>query len=385
MRFARDVRIGGLDFITATLLGNTLYRGGLRKSSKAKLALALLFAGASLAHAQEVFLDPTLCAEDVSNVGNCSANEVSLSSPTNVVITDVDGNVLTECVEGQQIKIGTLTAELDSNTGTRYDVTFWIGKLGNDPRLSTGAPACTALSLPEDSGSPFIDNFEPTADGCLDFAKPDAPIELTFGGGDAIFTCSNSNAGEPEDIVNGIAGNADLQVVTTWWQNSGFVCGTGDPALSPGSPSKCDFTRIELVPMVEADLSFVKTVLDVDGEGAAGAVDEAGDVITYQLEAQNNGTAILTNFNVGDPLFENFDPLTDCSPLNTTSLAPGAGVICLGKYTATQYDLDSNGDGDGDIDNQAFASSSQTGIVNDTAAGPVVQNNQLTLVKSATP
>ena len=95
----------------------------------ALLILLGLVVASPVASAQEVFEEQYLCAEDVSNVGSCTANEVSLSAPVGAVITDVDGNVLTECIEGQTIKIGTLDAQLDSNTGTRYDIAFWVGKI----------------------------------------------------------------------------------------------------------------------------------------------------------------------------------------------------------------------------------------------------------------
>ena len=57
-------------------------------------------------------------------------------------------------------------------------------------------------------------------------------------------------------------------MLTTWWQNSNFFCGAGnqtppfdvtDPVFSPGSPSKCDFTSIPLVPLINpATLTVTK-------------------------------------------------------------------------------------------------------------------------------
>ena len=337
--------------------------------------LAALVLTSPAALAQQQVVDPSLCAEDVSNIGNCTANEVSLSGVTNISVTDINDNLLTECTEGTVIKLATLTADLDSNTGTRYDITFWAGKFGNDPRISTGVESCIALSLPTDTGSSFIDHFEGADnDNCLDFAQPDVPIALNFGGNDTELTCSDSNND----------GFADIQVVTTWWQNTTFDCGVGDPLLSPGSPSKCDFTIIELVPIVTAGMSLTKSVLDVDGAGPGGSVDAAGDVITYQLLIENVDTATLTNVEAGDPLFEGFDQSVDCTPSLPTSLAQGESATCTGTYTATQADIDSNGGGDGDIDNQAFASSNEVGIINDTAEVPIVQNATKSITKTAT-
>jgi len=167
-------------------------------------------------------MEEYFCADDVSNVGSCTANEVSLSGVTNVTITDINDNPITECTDGQIIKIGTLDAELDSNTGTRWDVTFWIGRFGNDPRVPSGddPTACAVTSLPDNTGSAFIGDFEGPldTDNCEDFEQPPAPIVLSFGGGNATYECRDTNND----------GIADIQVLTTWHQNKAFFCGGGD-------------------------------------------------------------------------------------------------------------------------------------------------------------
>lgn len=144
------------------------------------------------------------CADDISNVGNCTANEVSLSGVTGVVITDVGGTVLTECYDGQLVKIANLDAALDNNTGQRWDIAFWIGRYGNDPRTPAGddPTACAVTSLPDDgTGAPWIADDD--GDNCWDFANPTEPVSLSFGGGPATYECRDSNGD----------GMADLQVL----------------------------------------------------------------------------------------------------------------------------------------------------------------------------
>ena len=333
------------------------------------LAGVLALAATSSAYAVQTLELETLCAEDVSNVGSCTANEVSLSNVTNVTITDLADNVLTECTAGQQIKILTLDAQLDANTGERFDVTFWIGRFGNDPRIATGNPAaCAALSLPDDTGSTFIANLEGgAADNCEDLAQPDVALPISFGGGGAELTCADSNG----DMI------ADLQVLTTWHQNTGFACGVGDPSLSPGAPSKCDYTIINLVPFIlNAEMSIEKTVTDVDGAGAGGSVDAVGDVISYQVVVTNTGDATLTNVDVDDPLLGDF--ACDVA-IPAATLAAGGVITCTGTYAATQADMDAAGP----ILNESFASSVETGILNDDASVPVVAVPGLTLEKTS--
>jgi len=271
------------------------------------LILFTFFAGL-LASSQAMAVVTTMteyfCADDVSNVGSCTANEVSLSGVTNVTITDINDNPIASCFDGQTIKIATLDAQLDSKTGTRWDVLFWIGRNGNDPRVpaSDDPAACAVTSLPDDTGSPFIADFEGPndTDNCEDFQKPPAPIDLTFGGGNATYVCKDSNGD----------GNADLQVLTTWWQNSNFFCGGGDqtppldindPVFSPGSPSKCDFSVIELVPIVQV-ASLTITKVSQGGTGSFGFVPSgfpAGSAFenpfTLDTTAPTPGTDSLTD------------------------------------------------------------------------------------------
>ena len=337
----------------------------------ASLAAVLALAMATPAFAVQTVELEYLCADDVSAIGSCTANEVSLANVTNVTITDLDDNVLTECTAGQQIKIQSLDAELNANTGTRYDVIFWIGRFGNDPRIGTGAvDACAAISLPDDTGSAFIGDFELGAntDNCEDLAQPPAPLPINFGGGGAELTCADSNG----DFI------ADLQIVTTWHQNENFDCGEGDPSLSPGAPSKCDYTILNLVPfIVNPAMSIEKTVTDVGGDGAGGNVDEVGDVITYQVLVTNTGDVPLTNVDIGDPLLLDFS----CDvTLPAATLAVAGVITCTGTYTATQADID----GGGPVLNESFATSDDTGLLNDDASVPVVQTPDVDVVKTAT-
>lgn len=270
------------------------------------------------AWAAPVGLNEYFCAEDIKNVGNCTANEVSLSGVTGVTITNVAGDLLTSCYDGQLVKIATLNAELDNNTGQRWDIAFWVGRYGNDPRTPAGGDptACAVRSLPDDgTGAPWIADDD--GDFCFDFAIPDAPVPLSFGGSDATFECRDSNND----------GIADLQVLTTWDQqatvlgnpNKGFFCGAGnqippydinDPVFEPGAPSKCDITTLDTVPLATvASLTVTKVSQGgVSTFGFAGAGFPSGTtfdgVFTLDTTNPTPGTASLT-----DPIIILNDPI----------------------------------------------------------------------------
>jgi uncharacterized repeat protein (TIGR01451 family) len=340
------------------------------------LVLLTAMAMSSAAFAAHPDLAEYWCAEDVSNVGNCSANEVSIANVTNV---EIEGNP-TSCTQGEVIQLNTLTAELDANTGERFDPTIWIGRFGNDPRLPATSTSCRVTSLPDNTGSLDILDLESGQDACLDLQQPAVPIQFT--------------ASEPTQIVCNDSdgdGQADVQVLITWWQNKNFVCAVGDPGgnlndpyFSPGSPSKCDYTVINFLDLqiVEnPDMSIVKSVVSVTG----GSADTAGDIITYSVLVTNTGDTPLTNVEVGDPIFEGYNQATDCTVALPAGLAPAASVTCTGTYTLTQADLDSNGNGDGDIDNQAFASADEVGVINDTAEVPLaIAPPTISLTKTGT-
>ena len=127
-------------------------------------------------------------------------------------------------------------------------------------------------------------------------------------------------------------------------------------------------------------LGITKTVTDVDGQGPTGSVDAAGDVISYEIVATNDGNTTLTNVTVSDPLLSDLT----CDPATPATLAPGESTTCTGSYTVTQGDIDGMGGGDGKIDNTATANSDQTNPVEASEDVPIMGTPDLDVVKVAT-
>jgi uncharacterized repeat protein (TIGR01451 family) len=130
--------------------------------------------------------------------------------------------------------------------------------------------------------------------------------------------------------------------------------------------------------------SIVKTVTDVDGAGALGVVDEAGDEIDYQIVVTNTGNVDLNGVSVSDPLLGGV--LTGAVESITAD-----GVLQVGEtwtytksYTATQADIDNNGGADGDIDNTATVSHSILDDLSSSAFVPIDQEPGVQIVKTGT-
>ena len=94
----------------------------------------------------------------------------------------------------------------------------------------------------------------------------------------------------------------------------------------------------------------VPTNTDNDGTGDI----SAGDTLTYTITATNNGTAVLTNMVISDPLIT---PASNTCP----TLTPSAICVLVGTYTVTAGDIAA-----GMIDNTASSDTDQTEPVDDS-------------------
>jgi uncharacterized repeat protein (TIGR01451 family) len=114
--------------------------------------------------------------------------------------------------------------------------------------------------------------------------------------------------------------------------------------------------------------------LDKDGVLLLGTDGKAtvGDVIEYTLSATNNGNQTLTSVRINDP---RLTTLT-CNTAMPATLAPGASLVCTGRYPITQQDIDA-----GKVNNVALSDSDQTDPVDAGTETDVPQQPVLTLEK----
>jgi uncharacterized repeat protein (TIGR01451 family) len=125
-------------------------------------------------------------------------------------------------------------------------------------------------------------------------------------------------------------------------------------------------------------LTFEKVVTAVDATGN-GILDNAGEIIKYNLVVTNTGNQTLTNVVITDPLTG--------TNQNIGNLSPGGSATLLTSYAITQADLDNNATlqpnevDAGFIDNTATADSDQTGPVSDSEQVPITLNPDVDIEK----
>ena len=126
--------------------------------------------------------------------------------------------------------------------------------------------------------------------------------------------------------------------------NIAHAAGTGPDG--GGVTSTSDNAVVEIVPT--NDLVLAKSVSPT-------SVDAAGDSVTYTYDVTNNGTATVTNLNVGELDFTGTGTLPDAVCAATT-LAPTASTTCTSTYVATAADFNT-----ASIDNLAQVTANDPG------------------------
>jgi hypothetical protein len=270
------------------------------------------------------------CIQDVWQAhGNnqnltCSANDVTLSSASNVRITTggrcdpVTGRC--ECIAGQTF---TFTADFSMTLTTqeRFDVGFYISTdadLANDGAL-TGQ--CTATVSTDPNTANFIDLDPQPADVCGDIDAAHNPLIVTSN--EITMQCP----AEGEQVV--------VDFCTTWRQpGSNQVCDeTGD--AFPGSPSKCNCGDLA-IPIFAAPVEFrvTKTAITT-------SVPETGGSATYSVTVTNDSTVAdltlntLTDNQYGDiTTLHGGGPLPPFAVTFTTCSVPQT-IVPSGTYSCT--------------------------------------------------
>ena len=118
--------------------------------------------------------------------------------------------------------------------------------------------------------------------------------------------------------------------------------------------------------------------LSITKDAAPGSYSAVSQVINYTIVAKNTGNTTLAAVTVTDPNVSSLD----CTPVNGSSLAPGASMSCTATHTVTQADIDA-----GHYANTACVDDG-TGGAAEACAGkdvPASQSPHLSLTKSAEP
>src|SRR5262245_3774968 len=247
----------------------------------------------------------------------CTANDVTLSSATNInIITGGSCDPVTgvcSCFAGQTV---TFTADfrMDLTADTRYDIGFYIATDGdpNGDGALTGQCTATASLVGNTPAGNFI-NLDTGNDVCGDITGPLGTAHNPIFVHQSISTQCPSAAGQ----------QLRLPFCTTWRQpGSNQVClGTGNGTTTndvfPGSPSKCNCGTLVL------DITSITTTIDVTKDALTTSVPESGGSGVYSVKMKNNSSIAVTVTSLTDNQYGDITTAHAANASCTGSATPG--------------------------------------------------------------
>ncbi len=317
------------------------------------LAVGGLLLGAQPASAQGTCIQDVWQAHGNKQNLTCTANDVTLSSATNINIT-AGGSCATgvcQCNENQQVTF-TADFEMDLTADTRYDIGFYIATDGDPNGDGAITGQCTATaSLAGNTQQATFFNLDASPDVCGDITGPFGTAHNpVFVRAEIITTCTA-----------GPSGKLELPFCTTWRQpGSNEEClGTGNGTTTndvyPGSPSKCNCGTL---------------LLDIFVEPSTGTISKTvkKSTITYEVEVKNTTTTHeFTLSQLCDTVFGTLAGSPACpagtkTPTNNTCGGSAGSLpaqIVAGASYKCQFD------GEASIDGSAFTDTVSATVVNE--------------------
>jgi hypothetical protein len=303
-----------------------------------RLVTVLTLAGVGLLFGPKAASAQT-CIDDVWKAhGNsqnltCTANDVTLSSATNIQIsTGGSCNPTTgvcQCFAGQPL---TFTADfrMDLTAQARYDVGFYIATDGdpNHDGALTGQCSPTASLAGNTQNGTFI-NSDAAPDVCGDITGPLNTAHNPLLVRATISTTCPAAAGQ----------QLQLPFATTWRQTgANQVClGTGNGTTTndvfPGSPSKCN------VGVLTLDITSVTTSIVVTKDALTTGVSELGGSATYSVKVDNTSAIAVTLTSLTDDKYGNITSIHAAGGgfqgVTATTCATGGSIAPGGQYSCT--------------------------------------------------
>ncbi len=326
----------------------------------------------------------------VSNEGNLTINNVVVSDPLLVSLSfdessDTNGNEALDVGE-VWIYTGSYTvtqSDLDSNATVEINNTQ-AGFIDNTASVSATAANGNALSDNDSAAVEILQAPEIALEKVVTAVDGDMENLIADSAGDVIsyeirvsnegnLTINNVMVSDPLlvslsfDESSDTNGNEALDVGEVWIYTgsytvtqadldsnatveinntqAGFIDNTASvsaTAANGNALSDNDSASVEIIQM--PDLTITKTVERIENPNMSDGgttVNEAGDVIFYEILIDNTGNISLTNLEINDPLLTLvFDASTDLD--GDGELDVNETWRYTGSYTVTQTDLDNN-------------------------------------------
>ncbi|MFY8207462.1 MAG: hypothetical protein ACOVKN_10570 [Arenimonas sp.] len=167
----------------------------------------------------------TTAQQDVTCIGNRSSNLTCTAGEFSTIVAfQAVGNTPPVCTAGGTITYNATVGLSGSNTN-RYDVGFFVGQQGNDPRAATAGGICSASVVPTSilPSAPWV-NLD--TDSCADFP------------GSAVTSWTINN--QKVQCVGNASGQLSIPYVVSYDQNAGVTATCSASNVVNGSPSKCN-------------------------------------------------------------------------------------------------------------------------------------------------
>lgn len=176
-------------------------------------------AGAQITNA----LQDTTCVGNRSGNLTCTAGEFS----TVIAFQSASGTPPV-CTAGSTLTFDATVGLTNSNTN-RYDIGFFVGQQGNDPRATTAGNICSAAVVPT-SLLPVAPWNNQDGDTCADLPETTTPSNYVS------WTVSNMKV----QCVGNASGQLTIPYVVSYDQNSSNNASCSASNVTNGSPSKCN-------------------------------------------------------------------------------------------------------------------------------------------------
>ena len=189
-------------------------------SRLAALALAMC--------AGQAFGQTTTAVQDVSCVGNRSSTICTAGEFSTIAAFTATPGTPPVCIAGSQLIFNASLGLTNSNTN-RYDIGFFVGQQGNDPRATTAGGICSASVVPTSVlPSPPWNNQD--GDTCADLPETTTPANYVS------WTVTNMKV----QCVGNASGQLSIPYVVSYDQLASNNASCSASTVVNGSPSKCN-------------------------------------------------------------------------------------------------------------------------------------------------
>jgi hypothetical protein len=175
--------------------------------------------------AGQAFGQTTAADQDVTCIGNRSNNLTCTAGEFSTIVAfQAVGPTPPVCTAGSTITYNATVGLSNSNTA-RYDIGFFVGQQGNDPRAATAGGICSASVVPT-SILPSAPWANLDTDTCSDLP------------GSAVTNWTVTN--QKVQCVGNASGQLSIPYVISYDQNAGVNATCSASNVVNGSPSKCN-------------------------------------------------------------------------------------------------------------------------------------------------